>query len=125
VFEHGVLRSIFGPKRNRVTREWRRLHNEQLYDPYPSPNNILVTKSRRMRCAGHVVCMEGRKGAHTALVRRPGGKRRLGKPRRGWEDNIKIHLQEVGRGGMDWNDLAQDKDRWRALLNAVMNLWVP
>ena len=69
--------------------------------------------------------MGERRGVYRFLVRKPEGKRPLGRPRRRWEDNIKVDLQEVGCGGMDWIEVAQDRDRWRALVNAVMNLWVP
>jgi hypothetical protein len=125
VFENRVLRRIFGPKRDEVTGEWRRLHNKELYALYFSPNIIRVMKSRRLRWAGHVARMGKRKGAYRALVGKPEGRRPLGRPRRRWEDNIKMNLREVGWGGMDWINLAQDRDRWQALLNAVMNLRVP
>jgi len=78
-----------------------------------------------MRWAGHVAHMGERKGVYRVLVGKPEGKRPLGKPRCRWENNNKMHLQEVGCGGMDWIELAQDRDRWRALVNAVMDLWVP
>ena len=78
-----------------------------------------------MRLAGHVACMRERRGVYTVLVGKPEGNRPLGRPRHSWEDNIKMNLQEVGCGDMDWIDLAQDRDRWRALVNAVMNLRVP
>ena len=74
---------------------------------------------------GHVARMGERRGVYRVLVRKPEGKRPLGRPRRRWKDNIKMDLQEVGGGGMDWIDLAQDRDRWRALVNAVMKLRVP
>jgi hypothetical protein len=125
VVENRVLRRIFGPKRDEVTGEWRRLHNEELNDLYSSPNTIRVIKSRRMRWAGHVARMGEGRGAHRVLVGRPEGRRPLGRPRRRWEDNIKMDLQEVGWGGMDWIDMAQDWDRWRALVSAVMYLRVP
>jgi hypothetical protein len=98
VFENRVLRRIFGPKRNQVKGEWRKLHNEELNDLYPSPNIISGIKSRRMRRAGHVAGMEERRGeVHTEyLVGKPEGKRPLGRPRRKWVDNIKMDLQEVG-----------------------------
>ena len=78
-----------------------------------------------MRWAGHVARMGDRRGVYRVLVRKPEGKRPMGRPRHRWEDNIKMDLQEVGCGGMDWIKLAQDREGWRALVNAVMNLWVP
>jgi hypothetical protein len=83
-------------------------------------------KSRRLRWAGHVARMGERRGAYRALVGKPEGRRPLGRTKRRWEDNIKMDLREVGwGGGMDWINLAEDRDRWRALVNAVMNLRVP
>ena len=81
-------------------------------------------KSRRMRWAGHVARMEEGRGVHRVLVGKPGGKRPLGRPRRRWEDNIKLDLQEMGGGCGDWMELAQDRDRLRALVSAVMNFRV-
>ena len=125
VFENRVLRRIFGPKRDGVTEEWRKLHNEEINDPYSSPNIVRVIKSRRMRWAGHVALMGERRGVYRVLMGKPKGKRPLGSPRRRWENNIKMDLQVVGYGGIDWIELAQDKDKWWALVNAVMKLRVP
>ena len=125
VFENRVLRRIFGPKRDEVTREWRKLHNEEFNDLYSLPNIIRAIKSRRMRWARHVVRMEEGRGVYRVLVRKPARKRPPRRPSRRWEDNIKMDLQEVGCGGVDWIDLPQDRDRWRVVVNAVMNLWVP
>jgi hypothetical protein len=124
VFENRVLKRIFGPKRDEVTGEWRKLHNEVLHDLYSSPNIVRVIKSRRMRWAGLVSLLGEERGVYRDLVGKPVGKRPLGRPRRRWEDNIRMVLQEVGCGGMDWIGLAQDRDRWRAIVNAVMNLRV-
>jgi len=124
VFENMVLRRIFGPRRDDVTGEWRRLHNEELNDLYSSPNIVRVMKSRRMRWAGHVARM----GEERGCIGSWWGNRRegdLGRPRRRWVDNIRMDLQEVGCGCMDWIGLAQDRDRWRRLVSAVMNLRVP
>ena len=125
VFENRVLRRIFGPKRDEVTREWRKLHNEELNDLHCSPNIFRVIKSRRMREAWHVARMVERRGAFRILVGKPEGKRPFGRRRRRWEDNIKLDLQEVGFGGVNWIEMAQDRDRWRAVVNAVMNLRFP
>jgi hypothetical protein len=124
VFENRVLKRLFGPKRDEVTGEWRKLHNEELRDLYFLPNIVRVVKSRRMRWAGHVARMGGGRGLHRVLVGKTGGKSPLGRPRRRWEDNIKMDLQEVGGVG-DWMELAQDRDRWRSLVNTVMNFQVP
>ena len=120
MFENMVLRRTFGPRKDGVTGEWRKLHNEELNDLYCSPNIVRVIKSRRTRWAGHVARMEGGRSAHNVLVRKPEGKRQLGRPRRRWEDNITMALQELGRGCGDWMELAQDRDRWRAVVNAVI-----
>ena len=115
VFENRVLRRILGSKRYEVTVEWRQLHKEKLNGLY----------SRRMRWARHVTPMGERRVLYRVLVGKPEGKRPHGRPRRRWEDNIKIDLQEVGCEGMDWIEPAQDRDRWWALVNAVMFLRVP
>jgi hypothetical protein len=96
-----------------VTREWRKQHYEELNDLYSSPNNLRVIKSRRMRWAGHVARMGERRGVYSVFVRKPGGKRPLWRPRRRWEDNIKMDLQELGFGFTDWIELVQDRDMWR------------
>ena len=124
MFENRALRRVIGPKRDEVTGEWRKLHNEELRDLYSLPNIVRVVKSRRMGWAGHVARMVEGRGVHRVLVGKPEVKRPLGRPRHRWEDNIKMELQEVGGGG-DWMELAQDRDRWRALVNMVMNFWVP
>ena len=125
VFENRVLMRIFGPKRDGVKGEWRKLHNEELNDLYCSPYVFRVIKSRRMRWAGHVARIGERRGVYRVLVGKPEGKRPLGRPRHRWEDNIEMDLQEVGCGVMDWIEMAQDRDRWRALVNAVLILRVP
>jgi hypothetical protein len=122
VFEKRVLRRIFGPKRDEVTGGWRKLHNEELHGLYSSPSIVRVIKARRMRWAGHVARMGE---AYNILVGRPEGRRPLGRPRRIWEDNIKMDLREIGFGDVDWIHLAQDRDRWRVIVNTVMNLRVP
>jgi len=94
-------------------------------DLYSSPNIVRVIKSRRMRWAGNVARMCEEKGVYSVLVGKPEGMRPLGRPRHRWVDNIKMDLQEVGCGYMDWIGLAHDRDRWRTLVSAVMNLRVP
>jgi len=84
-----------------------------------------MRKSRRMRWVGHVACIGEGRDVYRVLVGKHEGKRPLGRPRRRWEDNIKIYLQGVGCGCMDWIELAQDRDRWRALVNVAMNPWIP
>jgi hypothetical protein len=104
VFENRVLRTVFGPKRDEVTGEWRKLHNEELNDLYSLPSTIIVrvVKSKRMRWEGHVARMVEKRGVHRVVVGKPEGKKPLGRPRRRWEDNIKMDLQEVGGGvGLD------------------------
>jgi len=124
-FENMVLRRIFGPRRDEVTGEWRRLHNEELNDLYSSPNIVRVIKSRRMGWARHVARMGEERGVCRVLLGKLEGKRPLGRPRSRWVDNIRMDLQEVGYGYIDWIGLAQDRDRWRTLVSAVINLRVP
>jgi hypothetical protein len=120
VFENRVLKRIFGPKRDEVTKGWRKLHNEVLRNLYCSPSIIRVIKSRRMRWAEHVARM---------------GRRTMGywwesqKERDRWEDqdvggldNIRMDLGEIGWGGVDWIRLAQDRVRWTAVVNVVVNI---
>jgi hypothetical protein len=111
VFENRVLRRIFRPKRDEVTGGWRKLHNEELHSLYSSPNIIRTIKPRRMRLAGHVARMGAKRNAYRILVGMPEGKRPLGRPRRRWMDNIKMDLRETGWDGMDWIDLAQNRDQ--------------
>jgi hypothetical protein len=122
VLENRVLKRIFGLKRDEVTGGWRKLHNEELRDLYSVPSIIRMMKSKGMRWVGHVGRMGEKRNAYRLLVGKPEGKRPLGRPRRRWVDNIKIHLGEIKWGFVDWIGLAQDRDKWRALVNAVMNL---
>ncbi|KAJ4444305.1 hypothetical protein ANN_06097, partial [Periplaneta americana] len=108
-----------------VTGEWRKLHNTELHALYSSPDIIRNIKSRRLSWAGHVAHMGESRNAYRVLVGRPEGKRPLGRPRRRWEDNIKMDLREVGYDYRDWINLAQDRDQWRAYVRAAMNLRVP
>jgi hypothetical protein len=125
VFENRVLRRIFGPKKDEVTREWRKLHNEELRDLYSSPSIIKIIKSMSMRWTGHVARMWEKRNECRLLVGKPEGKRPLGRPRRRWVDNIRMDLGEVEWGDVDWTGLAQDRNRRRALVNSVLNLRVP
>jgi len=125
VFENRVVRRIFGGKRNEVIREWRKLHNEELNDLCSPPSIVRVIKPRRMRWAGHLARRGDRRVIYRVLVWKPEGKRPLGRSRLRWKDNIKMNLHEVGCGSMDWIELTQVRDRWRALVNAVLILRVP
>jgi len=125
VYENRVLRRIFEPNRDEVTGKWRKLHNKELTNLYSSLNIVWVTKLRRMRWARHVACTGKGRGMYRVFVGKTEGRRSLGRPRCRWEDNIKMDLQEMRCGGMDWIEVAQDRDMWRALVNVVMNLQVP
>jgi hypothetical protein len=117
------LSKIFGRKRE-VHESWKKLHNDELHILYSSPNIVRVIKSRRMRWAGHVARMgEGRR-VYMVLVGSPEGKRPLGRPRRRWEDNIKMDLREIGIDWANWIRLAQDRLQWRAFVSTEMNFRV-
>jgi hypothetical protein len=119
-----VLRRIFGPKREE-DGSWRKLHNDELHDLCSSLNIVRVIKSRRMRWVGNVTCMGEGRGVYRVLVGRPEGKRPLARPRRRWEDNIKMNFREIGIDGANWIQLAQDRVQWQAYVNTVMNLRIP
>jgi hypothetical protein len=121
VFENRVLRRIFGQKRDEVTGDWRKLHSEELHILYSSPNIIGQIKSRRMRRAGHVAHIGEERNVYRVLMGNPEGKSPLGRPRSRWEDKIRMDLGEIDWGSVDWIQLAQDRNRWRALVNTVMN----
>ncbi|PNF20252.1 hypothetical protein B7P43_G15719 [Cryptotermes secundus] len=116
-----VLRRIFGPKRDEVTRSWKTLHNEELHNLYSSQSIIKMIKSRRVRLAGHVARMGEERNVYRILVGKPEGRRPLLRPRR----SIRMDLREIGWDCMDWIDLAQDRDQCRALVNTIMKLRVP
>jgi hypothetical protein len=125
VFENRVLRRIFGPKRDEVTGEWIKPHIEELHDLYSSPGVIRIMKARRMRWAEHVERMGEKRNAYRLLVGKTEGKRPLGRPRRRWFDNIRMDLVEVGWGDVNRIGLAEDRNKWKALVNSVLNLRVP
>jgi hypothetical protein len=116
---------IFGPKRDGVTGGGRKLHNDELHNLYSSPSIIKIIKWRRMMWAGHVARMGEKRNVYRLLVGKPEGKRPLGRPRRRWIDNNKMDLLEIGLNVMDWIGLAQDRYRWRALVNSAKNLRIP
>jgi hypothetical protein len=115
---------LFGPRRDEVTGEWRKLHKEELHDLYSSPSIIRIIKSKRMRWVGHIARMGKKRNTYRLLVGKPEGKRLLGRTRGRWVDNIRMDLLELGWGDLDWIGLAQGKNRWRALVNSVLNLRV-
>jgi hypothetical protein len=124
-----VLRRIFGPKRDGVTGGWRKLYNEELHNLY-SPTNIRYIYNKNykvegMRWAGHVARIGEKSNVYRLLVRKPEGNKPLGRPRRRWIFNIEMDVSEIGLSVVDWIGLAQDRYRWRALVNSVMNLQVP
>jgi hypothetical protein len=115
---------MFGPKREE-DGSWRKLHNDELHSLYSSLNVVRVIKSGGMRWAAPEACMGEGRGVYRVLVGRPEGKRPMGRPRRRWEDNIKLDLREMGIYGMNWIHVAQDKVQWQAFVNTVMNFQVP
>jgi hypothetical protein len=125
VFENRVLRRVFGPKRDEVIGDWGKLYNDELNDLYSSSNIVRVINSRRMRWVGHVARLGKGRGVYRVLVGKPKGNRPFGRPRCSSEDTIKMDLQEVGCVGMDWIELAEDREKWRAVVNGVMYLRVP
>jgi hypothetical protein len=125
LFENRVLRGIFWPKTNEVTGEWRKVHNEELNELHCSTIIVQVIKLRSLRWLGNVAHIGKGRGIYRVLVGEPEGKRPPGKPRPRWEYNIKMDLHEVKYGGMDWIELAQDRERLQALMNAGPNLQFP
>jgi hypothetical protein len=125
VFDNRVLKRIFGPKRDEVTGAWRKLHNEELHDLYSSPSIIRIIKAWTMIWVGACSTNGEKRNAYRLLMGKLEGRRPIGRPRRRWVDNIRMDLVEVGCGDVDWIGLAQDRDRWRALVNSVLNLPVP
>jgi hypothetical protein len=124
VSENRVLRRIFGPKREE-DGSWRKLHNDELHNLYSSLNIVGMIKSGMMRWAGHVACMGEGRGVYRVLIGKHERKRPLGRPRRRWEDNIKMDLRKMVMYGSSWVRLAQDRLRWRTFVNTVMNLQIP
>jgi hypothetical protein len=122
VFENRVPRRIFGPKRDEVTGEWRTLHSGNLHNLYLTPNIIRQNKPKRMMCSGHVARLGEERKVYKVWVGKSEGKRPLGRAKSRWEDGIKIDLRETDREGVEWSLLSQNRDRWRAVVSAVMNL---
>jgi hypothetical protein len=125
VFENRRLRRIFGLKRVEMLGDWRKLDNKAVHNLDSLLHIIRVIKSRSMRWTGHVACMWEKINAYRILMGNPERKRLLERPKRKWEDHIKLDLREIGKGGMDWVNLIQDWDLWKTLVNMAVNLWVP
>jgi hypothetical protein len=125
MFENRMLRRIFGPKRDGVTGGWTKLHNEVPHNLYFSPSVIRILKSRMMRWTGLVARIGDKRIVYRLLARKPEGKRSLGRPRRRWIDNIKMDFSEIGMNVMNWIGVAENRYRWRTLVNSVMNIRVP
>jgi hypothetical protein len=125
VCEKRVLRRIYGLKRDEVMGKWRKFYNKELRDLYSSPSIIRKIKLRRMTWAGHVARMGEKRNVYRLLVGKAEGKSPLERPRCRWVDNIRMDLGEVGWGHVDWIGLSHDSNRWRALVNSVLNLRIP
>jgi hypothetical protein len=126
VYENRVLMRILEPKRNEIIGGWRKVHKEEFDNLYPSPpNTFRMIKSRRIGGEGYVACMKEKRTSYRILMRKPKGERPLGRLTHRLEENIKTDLREIGRGGMEWIRLVQDRDQWTALLYPLMSLRVP
>jgi hypothetical protein len=125
VFEKRALRRIFGSKRNEVSGDWRRLHNEELHNLYASLNIIKVVKPMEMRGAGHVSPVGEMGREYKILIGKPEVRRPRRRPRRKWEDIIRMDFREIGWEDVDWICLTQDREQWQVLINIVMNLRFP
>ena len=125
VFENKVLRKIFGARKDKVSGEYRKLHNHELEELYKSPSIVRIIKSRRLRWAGHVARMGEERTARRIFAGKPRSKRPLGRPRRRWEDNVLQDLEEIGRNQMSWAEFAKNPVEWRSCVEAAMNFRVP
>jgi hypothetical protein len=124
LFANRVLGRIFGLKRDEVRGGWRKLHNKELHKLHSSPSIIKMIKSRRIRWTGHIARMGEKRTTYRLVVGKLEGKKPLGRPRRGWVDTTQMNLRDIGQGGLDYIDVAQDRDQWRDLVNTVMNVRV-